>query len=107
MTKYIDADALEKRLNKRLKWLSDTEKHDNPYEVGYTEGYDEAVDDVKKSPAADVVEVVYARWEQNDYDCLMDRIVCSCCKKEWNVLDNCTEDFYYCPNCGAKVDKEE
>lgn len=46
------------------------------------------------------------RWEQSEFDLAMDRVVCSHCKKEWNVIDNCTETFNYCPNCGAKMDKE-
>ena len=30
-------------------------------------------------------------------------IECPFCHKRWNVIDNCTETFDYCPGCGAKL----
>lgn len=30
-----------------------------------------------------------------------DEIVCSSCGASFNVIDNCTETFNFCPNCGA------
>lgn len=36
-----------------------------------------------------------------------DEIVCSVCGANFNVLDNCTEKFDYCPNCGAKMKGSE
>ena len=35
-----------------------------------------------------------------------DEIACPHCLKKFNVMDNCTEDFYYCPNCGAEMKHE-
>lgn len=53
-------------------------------------------------PAADVAPVVYARW--NSMDGYKTRKVCSECG--WDVPEY--GKFYsYCPNCGAKMDKEE
>lgn len=34
-----------------------------------------------------------------------DHIVCSECKHVWDILDNDTETFNYCPNCGVKMDE--
>ena len=44
------------------------------------------------------------RWEQIGYDDVLDRITCSHCKEYWNILDNDTETFNFCPNCGAKME---
>ena len=30
-------------------------------------------------------------------------IECPFCHKKWNVIENCTETFEYCPGCGAKL----
>lgn len=32
---------------------------------------------------------------------------CSVCGKTWNCCDNNTEEFFFCPSCGAKMDLEE
>lgn len=41
-------------------------------------------------------------WEQcGDY------IVCSKCGKVWNILDNDTETFDYCPGCGSKMEDDK
>lgn len=32
-------------------------------------------------------------------------IVCSCCEAVFNVMDNDTDRFDYCPHCGAKMDE--
>lgn len=41
-------------------------------------------------------------WEQQPrpYE---DEIMCSVCGANFNIIDNCTEKFDYCPNCGAKM----
>jgi hypothetical protein len=31
-------------------------------------------------------------------------IGCSCCKNVFNVFDNDTERFLFCPNCGAQME---
>ena len=33
-------------------------------------------------------------------------IVCSACNHAFNILDNCTEEFDYCPHCGADMRKD-
>lgn len=43
-------------------------------------------------------------WEQQPrpYE---DEIVCSVCGANFNIIDNCTEKFDFCPNCGARMTK--
>jgi hypothetical protein len=35
-----------------------------------------------------------------------DYIVCSGCHKAFCIMDNCTEEFDYCPHCGAEMKVE-
>lgn len=67
---------------------------------------------IERLPAADVVPVRHGRWIEYP-ECLRfenaysdDHIVCSECHEVFSILDNCTEAFNYCPNCGAKMDGE-
>lgn len=41
-------------------------------------------------------------WEQQPrpYE---DEIICTACGANFNIIDNCTEKFNYCPNCGADM----
>lgn len=34
-----------------------------------------------------------------------DHIVCSKCHHVFSILDNCTEEFDFCPHCGAEMKK--
>jgi hypothetical protein len=54
-------------------------------------------DMILAQPAADVVEVVHARWEKTHDDPRVNKYRCTNCKAE-KMRDN------YCPNCGAKMD---
>ena len=48
------------------------------------------------APAADVVEVVHAKWQKSDM--FNDMPECSACFSVNGIERN------YCPNCGAKMD---
>lgn len=56
---------------------------------------------IERFPAADVAEVRHGRWIENTF--------CSCCggfgeDDKGNII----QSFYnYCPNCGARMDKED
>ena len=54
---------------------------------------------------ANFAKVKHGEWKE-EYP-TSDNIVCSVCGGMWNVLDNCTETFDFCPHCGAKMDGGE
>ena len=49
---------------------------------------------IKETPAIDAVEVVHGRWSFIGENCC----VCSVCHK------HAIADYYFCPECGAKMD---
>lgn len=58
---------------------------------------------IKSIPAADVVEVRHGRWEKRG-----SKWQCTGCKVLMSIDGTPQENLlYYCPNCGAKMDKEE
>ena len=65
---------------------------------------------IESIPAVDAVPVVHGQWSEkrwmteDDWGVINHRaIVCSACKGE--IADG--EKTRYCPNCGAKMDKEK
>lgn len=74
------------------------------FSMGYMEALDKVETVIRQAPAVDAVPVVHGRWiDEYPY------VRCSVCNAEWL---NCRTDnepklFYYCPNCGAKMDLEE
>ena len=86
MARYIDADVLIKKMF--------------PLGIGdgmYVINAKAAKSAIDQMPAADVVEVVHARWEKIHDDPSVNKYRCTNCKAE-KMRDN------YCPNCGAKMD---
>ena len=57
---------------------------------------------IDKEPAADVVPVVHGEWIERAL-----RPTCSLCGFGGSLIDVPISPFKYCPNCGAKMDKEE
>ena len=77
-------------------------------------GKDWTIDDltaaIEYAPILDVMPVVHGWWSEkrwiteDDWGVINHRaIVCSACKRE--IADG--ERTCYCPNCGAKMDKEK
>ena len=58
------------------------------YDMGYAQG--------KK----DAVPVVRGEWVENP---TKDSVLCSYCHADWNLFDNDTYRFCYCPNCGCDM----
>lgn len=61
---------------------------------------------IKIEPTADVQEVRHGKWEQcfEDYRKQIEGDKCSVCNFEH--YGTSIRHYYYCPNCGAKMDKE-
>lgn len=53
-------------------------------------------------PAADVVPVVHGKWTKLFYD----GFNCNKCGSTFVIMQG-RNNMYYCPNCGAKMDREE
>ena len=107
MAEYIDRYALEVALNHRLNFLmAENGEYDH-----YTSGFDEAVTRVEDFPAADVARVRHGRWVEYENESDMGYHYCSECKHQAFNYDEgvCNVEILsdYCPNCGAKMDKED
>ena len=67
--------------------------------------FEEVEEKIQSIPAVDAVEVKHGRWEEDMLDGLPGYrpivIVCSNCHRV------SPSGFPFCPNCGAKMDKED
>ena len=103
MTEYIDREELKANIIKRLGISS--EKYLLPAERTLW-------NTIADIPAADVAPVRHGRWIEFPEVLAIDDtlengyIGCSVCKDIWNMRDNDTERFEYCPNYGARMDGE-
>ena len=71
-----------------------------PPDAHYPQWY---VDKIKSIPAADVALVRHRRWEKRG-----SKWQCTGCKVLMSIDGTPQENLlYYCPNCGALMDKEE
>ena len=119
--KLIDANALNERFDKRIKWLR-LDMHDQ-YSLGLYHGavtdkdlinempIVDAADCIRYMPAADVTTVRNGRCKKSDgkdewytyyYTCVE-------CGANMMVADSDYHDVSpnYCPNCGAKMDLKD
>ena len=63
------------------------------------------VDSIDFAPTIDAVEVVHARWIREPRGVVR----CSYCDKGYRLTNGGANvlKFFYCPNCGAKMDAKE
>lgn len=66
--------------------------------------------ELNKKPSADVVEARHGHWEITD--AYPHNVYCSECHKrfaqtQWAVWEDGSLPRKYCPNCGARMDREE
>lgn len=96
MTRLIDADALCRHLSDWQYGSMTDGKHDVEYGV-----IENVIEGIEKEPTIDAVPVRHGKWRI--VNCATGfRCQCSECL-HW--VDAGT-DRNYCPNCGARMDKE-
>lgn len=125
MSDYIDRDLLLAEIEelKKSPWYNDC--GENYERIIRSDAIGTVVDlCVKSAPTADVVEVRYGKWVEDEYYDIP--CVCSCCGAEAQYTSTFEETFDYdweenlcstgyeeireyirtpfCPNCGAKMD---
>lgn len=102
MKEYIERE----RIINHLKNCIDEVKNTN----GCTDDFEICLRAVKNQPTANVQEAMYGKWEINDINEEKKEITVMCSECGYTyILAECDtpQDFFiYCPNCGAKMDKE-
>ena len=97
---YIEREAAKARL--RI-WITDCVLAGDNDEA---DCYRDCIDLLDSIPTADVVEVRHGRWEKQSglYSCSECGMTCP-----YDVQADVIEYWAcnHCPNCGAKIDKEE
>lgn len=99
--RLIDADALMKRMCERCNEVME----DEPCEP--SDCFVREI--ITSAPAIEAEPVRHGRWEKHHHSYFgIHQCTCSECKEDeyWKKYF-CYGDERYCPNCGAKMDKEE
>lgn len=96
MADYIRRDLAKKRFSKRLMWLKE-DVHDE-YSGALLDGCETDIELLDEIPAADVAEVVHAKWIPFHSEAAGDIQYCSACDIGFDARMD------YCPHCGARMD---
>ena len=100
MADYIDRQEVIKKLEELDSRLMRGHYYDE------CEGVTMASAIVKSIPAADVKPVVHAHWKKSKEGVCGDYLfVCSACGADYWESPSYYKQAHYCPNCGAKMDK--
>lgn len=98
MARYIDADKCEKTFSEIRKNMKPKDYNQQEFEIR-----DNVLLNVEQiihvMPPADVQEVKHGKWKQ--VQAKSPKYMCTKCLHLFN-----NKSFKYCPNCGAKMDKE-
>ena len=93
---YIEREAAKARLR---MWITDCVLDGDNDEADF---YRDCIDLLDSFPAADVALVRHERWEKHG-----SKWQCTGCKVLMSIDGTPQENLlYYCPNCGASMDKE-
>ena len=90
MPRYIDAEKLKELRHNYIQGKLDF--NGNEYDL------------IDKCPTADVQEVVHAAWVWKEFGDIYGGVVLCC--SECLETEGAHMGYDYCPNCGAKMDKE-
>lgn len=95
---YIEREAAKARL--RIRITDCVLDGDNEA----ADCFRDCIDLLDSIPAADVAPVVHGRWER-----IRSNWYCTRCKTGYRITCGAAsaKTFTFCPNCGAKMDKEE
>lgn len=109
MSKYVNVDAFVEALCKTLSTLR-KQKDNTPESIAFLKGAQVVAKELMKFPAADVAPVVHGRWicinkRYGEYECSVCHGVDANCSDYYGIHAVTEQEF--CPNCGAKMDKEE
>lgn len=96
---YVEREVISEGIRKYY--------YKNPPNSSYQEGFDCGLDKAQRvildAPAADVALVRHERWKKHG-----SKWQCTGCKVLMSIDGTPQENLlYYCPNCGALMDKEE
>ena len=107
MAEYITKEQAVGLIEQRQKELCPVGRYGRNYVYGSDrekyDDWDEIIDEIENMDASDVAEVRHGKWEEASDG---DGIVCSECRTDFCTMIHETEKFRFCPNCGARMDKE-
>lgn len=116
MAEYIERAAAIKRIKEYSLTAYDInldnkeEFAGNSLPENYCEGLYEATELLDDLPAAEVAEVRYGKWDASDRYKFLDGstcIRCTECGAALHLDEYQKYNWHYCPNCGARMDKED
>ena len=101
MARYIDAE----KVIEKISTITIKGRCTDAYEAGINKGLDIATEIINHTPTAYVEPVRHGKWiKTTEPDT---RYTCSRCDNHYLCDFDLDLDFKYCPNCGARMDKED
>lgn len=102
MAEYIER---EDTINSKPEGRNPEQSGKEEYNKGWNDCRRYFVRIIESQPAADVAPVVHGRWIRfKEHDSCYVHMRCSECSAYWSDPSH-ADSFRYCPNCGAKMDK--
>jgi hypothetical protein len=98
MTDYIRRDTAIKLMKKEAAEMSESFEELGGESGIYADAYEDAANMLQDMPAADVAEVVHAKWIPFHSEAAGDIQYCSACDIGFDARMD------YCPHCGARMD---